>query len=438
MLVGLRRLASRSSPAAERARPRRAPTEHALRAEARCVATRAISSGVIVAVLGAVVACSSSKPAADATKVDVSHDVLPFIHDDYPRALAEARKQKKPIFVDAWAPWCHSCLSMKSYVLNDPSLAPLAKDYVWLAIDTERDENAAFVAKFTHEALPTLWVIRSENEDVAWRWSGTMTVAELRDALTKDEPPPAGTARDRVMALAKGDEAACASLALERAKELPRSTPRADILAAGLDCARNAKREAEMDALVEIALKDATEGGATLLADDRSALFEEVVETKKARGDDKAAKAIAGAWATFVEGEAQKAKTPAARAVFDAHRLGAYIALGEPARAVPMLQASERDSPEDYNPPARLAKAYLELGKLDDAAAAVERARQRVYGPRVMRVLAMAADIAKARGDRAAEKKALEEALARTEKATLTAGQKKVRDGLAKRLADVR
>lgn len=32
-------------------------------------------------------------------------EVLPFIADDYPRALAEARARKLPIFVEAWAPW---------------------------------------------------------------------------------------------------------------------------------------------------------------------------------------------------------------------------------------------------------------------------------------------------------------------------------------------
>ena len=32
-------------------------------------------------------------------------EVLPFIADDYPRALAEARTRKVPIFVEAWAPW---------------------------------------------------------------------------------------------------------------------------------------------------------------------------------------------------------------------------------------------------------------------------------------------------------------------------------------------
>lgn len=31
--------------------------------------------------------------------------VLPFISDDYTRALAQARARKLPIFVEAWAPW---------------------------------------------------------------------------------------------------------------------------------------------------------------------------------------------------------------------------------------------------------------------------------------------------------------------------------------------
>lgn len=32
-------------------------------------------------------------------------EVLPFIADDYPRALALARAEKKPIFLETWAPW---------------------------------------------------------------------------------------------------------------------------------------------------------------------------------------------------------------------------------------------------------------------------------------------------------------------------------------------
>jgi hypothetical protein len=38
-------------------------------------------------------------PAADVQKA------LPFIADDYPRAVAEARAQRLPLFIGAWAPW---------------------------------------------------------------------------------------------------------------------------------------------------------------------------------------------------------------------------------------------------------------------------------------------------------------------------------------------
>ncbi len=30
---------------------------------------------------------------------------VPFIEDDYKRALAEARAKKRPLFIEAWAPW---------------------------------------------------------------------------------------------------------------------------------------------------------------------------------------------------------------------------------------------------------------------------------------------------------------------------------------------
>jgi hypothetical protein len=30
---------------------------------------------------------------------------LPFVEDDYGRALAEARARKLPLFIESWAPW---------------------------------------------------------------------------------------------------------------------------------------------------------------------------------------------------------------------------------------------------------------------------------------------------------------------------------------------
>jgi hypothetical protein len=42
---------------------------------------------------------------AVATGAEGLDKTLPFIADDYARALGEARAQKLPLFIEAWAPW---------------------------------------------------------------------------------------------------------------------------------------------------------------------------------------------------------------------------------------------------------------------------------------------------------------------------------------------
>jgi hypothetical protein len=56
---------------------------------------RPLSTAVLIATLGC--AASNARPALP--------EVLPFIEDDYPRALAAAKARQLPLFVDAWAPW---------------------------------------------------------------------------------------------------------------------------------------------------------------------------------------------------------------------------------------------------------------------------------------------------------------------------------------------
>ena len=111
------------------------------------------------------------------------------------------------------------------------------------------------------------------------------------------------------------------------------------------------------------------------------------------------ARATAIRWAAFLEAESARAGTPATRTVFDAHRLAAYLALGEPERAVSMLEQSARDFPRDYNPPARLAVAYLAMREPWKALEEARRATSLVYGPRTLRVLLIRAEAEARIGD---------------------------------------
>ena len=148
-----------------------------------------------------------------------------FIEDDYARALAEAKAKHVPLFVDAWASWCHSCVSLRNFVFKDPRIALETRHFVWLSIDTENPKNADFIAKFPNAVLPTLRVIKSDAEDAAFTWEGTMTAPEL--VATLDDirgAAPEGRTRDahrgqlisdaNVMDFAKrGDNEKCAAMA---------------------------------------------------------------------------------------------------------------------------------------------------------------------------------------------------------------------------------
>ena len=87
------------------------------------------------------------------------HGSLKFIDDDYPKALATARAQHKPLFVDFWATWCHSCLSMQRYVLADPAMKPLADEVVWASIETETEKNKPVVEMYPLDGWPTFLLI---------------------------------------------------------------------------------------------------------------------------------------------------------------------------------------------------------------------------------------------------------------------------------------
>jgi hypothetical protein len=56
-------------------------------------------------VLAAVAAAAPPARADKATAKSPAKSVLPFVHDDYAKALGEARARKLPLFIETWAPW---------------------------------------------------------------------------------------------------------------------------------------------------------------------------------------------------------------------------------------------------------------------------------------------------------------------------------------------
>src|SRR5207302_4521417 len=155
---------------------------------------------------------------------------IEFIENDYPAALAQARKTQKPILVDTWASWCHTCLSMQRFVFPDAGLRPVKDAVVWLSIDGENPKNNAFLDRFPLDAWPTFLVIEPRGERVVGRWIGAASVNDFR-AFVQEGARVAGKGKaDAATAeLHKGFEArangdfAAAAGAYRKALELTRN-----------------------------------------------------------------------------------------------------------------------------------------------------------------------------------------------------------------------
>lgn len=371
-----------------------------------------------------------------------------FVEDDYGKALAQAKKEKKLLFVDAWAPWCHTCVYLREHVLTRAAFKAFEKDVVFAAVDTEKERNAGFLDKYPVDVWPTLFFVDPKDERVVFKWAGSADEQQMTALLEAAKGAQAAQEPTADLLLAKGDalQAAdrylagkgqggvrgtlsllyalyavqkydtCAQAAVE-AVDAPGMLP-SDFLGVvswGLSCAlqlpeADAGRKKALAALVPHAKKGLTLPGA--MADDVSSLYELLVEERQAAKDGAEALALARGWADYLEREAALAPTPQARAVFDAHRLGAALAAKTPARVVDTLRLSEAQLPKDWNPSARLATAYRELGRFDDALAAMERALGKCSeGPRRICLFKAKATLFDKKGDLAGRRATAQQGL---------------------------
>ncbi len=354
---------------------------------------------------------------------------------------------------------------MRAFVFTDPALASEAGRFVWLELNTDLSRNEPVLRKHEADALPTFLVIAPKDEQVLLRWVGSFTLpqaeaflAEAYQRMRGSEPPgsPAEAALARADRLygrreyagaavayrealaaagsgwareARAVEALAYSLqsleswpevvalARERWRDLA-GTPSALVVAvAGLDSALElpeadpGRKEAirALEAEVRASLADPA---VEVAADDRSSAYGSLLTARENGGDPAGGRRIAAEWAAFLEAEATRAKGPEQRAVFDSHRLSAYLALGQPRKAVAMLRASERALPRDYNPPNRLARAYAALGQWKQALASSARAEALSSGRARLRVLATRAELLQQKGDRTAARRCYDEAIA--------------------------
>ena len=103
-----------------------------------------------------------------------------FIENSWTDALKQAAKQKKYIFVDAYATWCGPCKMLKATTFKNNKVADFYNDnFVNVAIDMEKGQGPALAAQWGLQAYPTMIIFDSKGKAV----SGTVGYIRPNDLI---------------------------------------------------------------------------------------------------------------------------------------------------------------------------------------------------------------------------------------------------------------
>ncbi len=420
---------------------------------------------------GALAPAPAATPSAPpAEPAPPTHAGLDWFEDDAEGALRAAREAGKLVFVDLWAPWCHTCLSMREYVMTESRVPLLGKDFVLLAVDTENAENADFLKRFPVTVWPTFYVVDPTSLEVRGRWLGASSPAKLERFLSdsrRDRTPhgpndpltlvseadalaskqelrdaadrygealaraPANWSRRpdvlvaRLSALYRsGNLAACNELALSTMNQTGSGVSSIDFASTALACAEKSpdpKQQLAVRRSAEARLAPVCDNAAPeLTPDDHADSCSNLRRARRALGDDEGARRAAERSLEIIDAACAGVPDDVAL-IYDFERSDALSFLGRRDEAIALLTRREANVPTSYNPPHHLARVYRDAQRWDEGLAAIDRALEKAYGPRRINLMSIKVDLLLGSGRKDDARRTLEEQIRLYE--ALPAGQ---------------
>jgi len=104
---------------------------------------------------------------------------IQFVEPNWAKAIEQAKKEKKMIFVDAYTTWCGPCRMLKQNTFPDKAAGDFFnKHFINIALDMERGDGLAFAEKYQIRAYPTLLIMDADLKSTSIA-EGYMNPAQL-------------------------------------------------------------------------------------------------------------------------------------------------------------------------------------------------------------------------------------------------------------------
>lgn len=88
---------------------------------------------------------------------------IKFQNITFDQAIAQAKKENKPIFMNVYAVWCPPCNNLKKTTFQSPEIGEIFnKNFINISIDAEKGEGIALARKYEVKAHPLMLVIDAE------------------------------------------------------------------------------------------------------------------------------------------------------------------------------------------------------------------------------------------------------------------------------------
>lgn len=129
-------------------------------------------------------AYKGSLPAPSAKSASIT-----FIESDFKKAIAEAKKQNKPLFIDLYATWCGPCKQLKKTSFADKDAATFFNgNFINVSVDVDKGQGPDLAKTYQVTALPTL-IVADTSGNVILYTQGYVNAKQLvefgKDAISK-------------------------------------------------------------------------------------------------------------------------------------------------------------------------------------------------------------------------------------------------------------